>query len=136
MTIAITAGDTWQYITLADRELPEEQQTVWTLRVLDGTERQHLKKGVVTSDSKAEEFSYSMGPYVHRCMQFGLAGVENFPDGNGALVKFATHEVGTPGGKKRRPTDEFIGRIPDGVQVELAEAIDNNTRLDAGDVKN
>jgi len=136
MTIAITPGETWEYITKADRELPKEEQTVWVLRALDGSESRRLNNSLVSSDRDMKKLSFTLADYQEEALKCGLIGAVNFKDSAGNIIEFETVKVGTLRGSTRQASAAFLALVPAGVQVELAEQIINNTQLEPADVKN
>lgn len=141
MTIAITPGETWEYITEADEKLPEEDQTVYELRHL--TSKQQRAVDNVFAVQRAgkgrrapKEVAFKTGDYLDRALRAGLHNVRNLQDSEGVEVPYESKptKVGING--QQEVTDEFLARIPPGVRAELAGVILGSEELEVDEVKN
>ena len=132
--MSITPGETWEYITEADRKKPVERQTVWKLRGLSGTDMRQLNNSLLGSDRSMQRINFTLGDYQGNALKLGLVGVSNFKDSAGNLTEYETVKVGTFNGATLQPSDAFFDLVSAGDQVEIAEPIINNPQLNEDDL--
>ena len=135
MVIALTPGHEWDYICKCDRELPEEEQTVWRLRTLTEEQYRQLVDKLTTTDQESGELRFNLGSHIYRAVRYGLVGVKNFRDENGKEIELVTTQRG-PKPEHAVVRDEFIAKIPPQVRHELADAIVERNKLAHSEAKN
>lgn len=127
MPVARSTKEVFDFVTLADRELPKEKQTTFILRRLS-----------TQLMLRAQSFD-DYGKTVEFTLRCGVAGWENFCDADGTPVK-AVHEKGEQlvyGVVVRDPlTVESLNRLPADLVVEIAKAIVTGNVLTEADSKN
>ena len=146
MVIAITPGETWEWIHESDKDLPAEQQTVWGCRVL--TSRQNAwvenryagsstgkKKGRRQQEDRPD-VEFRAGDYRRAAIIAGLEFVRNFTDADGVEIPMETRRLTIGGETLEVPTDKFLDRVPAEVLVDLAGAITEGPGLRETDRKN
>lgn len=128
MAVARSTRETFSYVTVADRALPKEKQTIFHLRRL--ATNQQLMLGNLLE---------VMGTMAVVTLRIGLAGWENFVDENGNAVPFKRDtgtvlEHGVP--IENPASKESIGRLSITDAQEIAAAIHSGNVLSEDDVKN
>lgn len=125
MVIALDPLTSLDYVCIADRDLPEDQQTVWILSPLTARQRAAMDDQYITARATAKEGSdaeTSFGLRIHgrnhAALVKGLRGWKNFLDKDGSEVR----PTNAPG-KNAGLSDQCISRIPDAVRDELAAVI-------------
>ncbi len=138
MVIAITPGETWDFIIESERELPAEEQTTWILRALGYTENNRIQDNALKQELGDDGgVQLRAGSYMDKVIRAGLVGWKNFKDADGILVEFETEISGSERRKKRKePTIDTLDRIPPEVLTDLANAIVRHNVLDASAEKN
>jgi hypothetical protein len=159
MAVALSPHVTEDYVLKEDRALPPEQQTIWKVRPLTSSEHYHItcsmfaavdmSKGAEAQavkdhmdageEPKLDEV-FSLVRDMEKLMEgqrlkvrCGLAGAENYRDERGNLVRFETERgpCGRPG-----PSREFLDRMAPHQIKELADAVDQRSKVPGGDSKN
>lgn len=120
----------FDYVCVAERALPKEQQTTFKLCGLSFAERAYL------DDQRWDISGDGTGTHKHGTarrikLKCGLHGWENL---DGAMFEAA--EEFLAGTKRARPTDASIERLDVETQAELCHAIDMASRLSDTDRKN
>jgi hypothetical protein len=124
--IALDPRQTRNYILEADRELPEDQQTIFKLKDLDeGTLIRLMDSIEVTrgDNGEARISSGGMGTRVYTIVQAGLVGWRNLRDGAGNSIPFHKNEV------TNKIDDDLLARLPWTAKMELANAIEAGAKL-------
>lgn len=137
MVVALTPGETWDYVLEEDRERPEDERTTFLLATLDyEAHREIHDKALGTTRGGISEGSLEIrqGSAIDKILRCGLRGWRNFKDTDGHDVEFKTETVHVFAGKKRiQPTTETLGRLSQQWCVELAEAIQRNNRVEVAE---
>lgn len=137
MTIATAPGETWEYVTKEDRDLPEDKRTVYVLRSLTTQERKKVDNAMLSQgDDMQEGLNLRWGDLTVTALKLGLEDVRNLRDADGQEVPFRFETVGSVNGRRRRVKDEFLDRVPAAVQYEVASAITKGNQLTEDDAKN
>jgi hypothetical protein len=118
MPIALDPKATFTYILEDDRKLPEEDQTVFTLRGLTVAEEAKVADSMISSIPGQEELSFRSGTHQLTVLRHGLRGWENFKDADGKNVSFDTGR-----GNPRHVTDECLDRMLPRHRQELVGVI-------------
>jgi len=124
MAIAVDPHRSVRYVLKEDRELPEDQQTVFLLRALSARELAQVEDGmsVVTPGG---DVRIATGSQSLRTLDLGLTGWENFLTPDGKLVPF-------DGNAKASNWDY----LRPSWRRELSNAILDQTRLTEAERKN
>lgn len=137
MPVARNKLETVRYVTIADRALPPERQSVFLLRPLSNKTRAQIQNLVqLHNDGKTSPL---LGSMRRAALKAGLIGWENFADAGGTPVPFATEKgprlfLGVE--VVNAPTDETLEWLSPEDEGELANAIINHSTLDEDDAKN
>lgn len=124
MPIALDPKATFDYVLEDDRDLPTDDQTVFTLRGLTVAEEARVADSMISSIPGQEELAFRSGTHQLTVLRFGLRGWSNFKNGDGAYVDF-----GTSKGNPRHVTDESLDRLLSRHRTELVGAV-----LDRGSI--
>lgn len=124
MPVARSTAETFDYVTLADRELPKEQQTVFHLRRLPTNVHVQLM---------------DLTTAAHVALRAGLAGWTNFRDENGEEIPFKIDPrpealYGLP--LKATASLATINRLAPADAMEIATTVLKGNELTKTDVKN
>lgn len=125
MPIALNPRDTFDYVLECDRDLPEEQQTVFVLRGLTVAQEAKVSDSMISTVAGSDEIHMRAGSHALTILRMGLRGWRNFKDESGADVPFEED-------KSRRPrgiSDECLDRLHPAWRTELANAIDSHGRV-------
>lgn len=87
MPIAITPNSTFEYVLKVDRDLPEEERTLFRLRALSAAEQAKVEDQTA-SLSREDEIRVRSGSTILEALRLGLVGWEGFRDENGNEVPF------------------------------------------------
>lgn len=124
MVIALDPLQENDYICKADRDLPEEDQTVWKIKPLSAKEKMVLEDKYMLASASAKEgdqVETSFDIKIHRrnydALNIGLVGWENLNDSEGNPVKFQKTKIRNAAGF----SDALLSRIPAAIRAELAE---------------
>ena len=120
MAIAIDPTVPFSYVLLCDRELPAEEQTVWTLRGLSHKERTGVENDLARQESDGA-LSFRVGSQRTRILKAGILGFENLRFADGREVPFEK--------QGQEIHDRTLDVIPDAYLTELANAITEHGRL-------
>jgi hypothetical protein len=149
MATGLSPRSTWQYFlkedlaTTKDDEgieipvVPIEKRTTFRLKFLPSKTRLDLEN--IATMKRKGDVSINVGSIKWAAMKAGLAGWENFLDGDGNPIPFETD-------KGRRnisgivvenpPTDDTLDRLTPGQIQELADVIVEGNTLTKDDRKN
>lgn len=149
MVIAITPGETWEWIHESDLEREKEDQTVFVCRVLTSRQNAWVENHYAGSTAKRKKKGYReykgderpdvefrAGDYRRASITAGLVDVQGLKDSKGAEIKFETRRATIGGDTLDVPSDSFLDRIPAEVLVDLANAITDGPSLEESDRKN
>ena len=118
MPIALDPKATFDFVLEDDRKLPEDEQTVFTLRGLTVAEEAKVADSMISSIPGAEELSFRSGTHQLTVLRFGLRGWKNFTDSDGKEV-----EMELSRGNPRQVTDDSLDRLIPRHRQELVGAI-------------
>jgi len=118
MPIALDPKATFEFVLEDDRSLPEEEQTVFTLRGLTVAEEARVADSMISSIPGAEELSFRSGTHQLTVLRFGLRGWRNLPTASGGEVKFDMTR-----GNPRVVTDDCLDRLLARHRSEISAAI-------------
>lgn len=146
MVIAITPGQLWDWVHESDLDKPEEDQTIFQLRVLTSRQNDWVQnqyagskagrtRGKKGGDDRLDVV-FRAGDYRRASIIAGLVGVTNLRGADGLDVVFETRQQRIGGEVLEVPIDALLDRIPPEVQVDLAGAITDGPRLQETDRKN
>ena len=155
MVRAITPGEEWVWIHESDLDLPEDEQTRWTLRVLSSTEAAWVQNKVAAASThqkggrrgrrdESDDLTIRTGDYRLAQIHAGVVNVENLlkdekqPDGTvkTVAVPYTTQPRKIAKERREAVSDAFLNQVPNDVLVDLAGAIDEGPRLKERDLKN
>lgn len=135
----------FDYVLLADREKPADEQTTWNMRPLTWAEMEEIEAAtqfVVPRDGDGDiRYSPQQMKLARRVLSRGLTGWTNLRDEEGNQVEFQKASETQPiysGKRKRRVEflpDELLDMIADDA-VELANAITSRSKLERETAKN
>lgn len=132
MSIALDPKATRRFISSADLDLPEPEQTWWTVSDLSERERVDYMDAISVKQGATGELALvGGGTKVYVALKAGLTGVEEthpLRDRHGKVVLF---ELGTDG----NVSDEFLERLDWREQREIAEDIAKNLTLLGADLE-
>ena len=120
-----------EYILKAERELPEDEQTVWLLRSLDLDVSAQIQDrlvqlvGSLAGDEEPRTLVFS-GTQEVTILLNGLIGWRNFCEEGGAPIPFP--DLGRFN-RNRDALKEWLARIPPEARSELAQEIVGRSRL-------
>ena len=145
MPIALNVSATKDYVLKCDRTLPEEQQTKFTLGMLDVKERIKIEDdqaqyGISTSN-KSPDAPADMRVLRHKrnyeVVKLGLVGWKDFKDENGKEIVFdTTAQTGGKNGSRNLVSDLCLSRLAMEWIDELADAIIGENKITAEESKN
>lgn len=118
MPIALDPKATFPYVLEDDRKLPEEEQTIFTLRGLTVAEEARVADSMISSIPGAEELSFRSGTHQLTVLRHGLRDWSGFPDASGGKVDFETTRS-----HPKMVTDECLDRLSSAHRTELVNAI-------------
>lgn len=114
MPIALDPSETFEYVLECDRDLPEGEQTTFTLRGLTGAERDRIDDMLIVRNVDGSQ-SYRTGSATTAALRYGLKGWGGFRDAGGGEVSFKA--------VRGTVTDECLDRLAPAWRTELANAI-------------
>jgi len=126
MVRAVDPRSTWDYVLLAERELPPEERTTFRLRPLTAREQAQVEDTALTTGPDGRVYSLNTGTHALTILRLGLVGWEGFADEDGRPVPFAKNGSGTV-------SEACLDAIPSRVRHELANAITEQTKVSEGD---
>lgn len=124
--IALDPRSTRNYVLIEDRELPDDEQTVFKLKDLDEATLIRLMDSIEVTrgdDGESRISSGGMGTRVYTIVQAGLVGWRNLRDSEGKSIPFHKNEV------TNRIDDDLMARLPWTAKMELANAIEAGAKL-------
>ena len=126
MSIALDPLEQREYVTKADRDLPEDEQTAWILQPLSARDRMQLDDQFIAASAETDASDQTKTTYSMRlhgrnyaALQKGLKGWKNFKDASGKPVN--PNFIGKD--TNRKMTDASISRVSDADRAELAGVI-------------
>jgi hypothetical protein len=131
MVIAIDPGFEYPYIPKCDKDLPEGEQTTFSLKVLDAKVYARITNSS-TLNPNTREVRVRGGTVLLDTLREGLVGWNNFKDRDGNPIDFKFNKVG----KGQRASDESISRIPPKIRSELSDQITEMSDLNKEEAKN
>jgi len=132
---AVSPKQDYEYILKAERELPREEQTIFTLSHLSAAQEQFLsdKQGYQTD----EGFVFTLGTSNIIALHLGLKKVVNFLNENGGEVEIERDEKKAYLPGKVRPIKlEFFDKLAKDDRDEVANVIKNGGELKDAELKN
>lgn len=140
MTIAIDPNALIDYVSKADRQLPEDEQTVWQLRPLTLTARAKVQNMLssLTADRQIQNLGYNpkTGDVRLQALEYSLAGCRNFRDSSGTEIEFFSTNKNVLGANIAAPHPKFLERIPADVAEELMDVAMGEQSLTPEEAKN
>ena len=145
MVVAVTPGQTWDWIHPSDRDKPEDEQTIFTFRTLTSAQHRRISNKAAASPhlSKEDKASgeigiteFRTGDYQYFLIKEGLENVTNLRGEDGNPIPYECMEFGTKDGRVKRVTDKFLDRIPNEVLLDAASEIDKGNSFEEEDRKN
>lgn len=127
MVIATDPARAWKYVLKADRELPEEQQTVWNMRTLSQRAMMRIVDRLRFDISADEATVGGIGTQSLEIVRDGLTGWEHLCDTGGQEVPAELR-----GGVL---SDACLSRVPSMCILELAIEIERGGTLQTEDVE-
>lgn len=124
MPIALDPKSTFTFILAEDRELPEDQRTIFELRGLTVSEEAQVSDSMLMAHSGTDEVAFRAGTHQLTVLRYGLRGWENFLDAAGQAVAYETTK-----GHPKVVTDGCLDRLLPKHRQELVQAI-----LDRGEI--
>ncbi len=125
MAIAVDPKQTFQYVLKCDRDLADEEQTVFELRGLTTAEEARVADSMITSVPGESELSLRSGTHQLTLLRAGLRGWRNLRDAAGVEVPFESTK-GHPGSV----TDKSLDRLLPAWRTELANAVSERGEID------
>ena len=130
MPIALDPKEPFDYVLVAERDLPEEDRTVFHLRGLTIEEETNLNNGMLSSQMGGDEVNWNTGDYQLSTLKRGVLGWENFMDKRGEPVPFRTMDPGKATSRKMAGvTNECLNTISSTDRTELANAITSRGKV-------
>lgn len=114
--IALTPKERFSYVLECDRNLPEDEQTVFELRPLSIAEETKVQDALFGGGDAGMTMRTGTGQLMR--LRFGLVGCKNLLDASGSEVPFETSK-----GSPRHVTDAFLERLGPDARAELSDAI-------------
>ena len=121
MITAVSTNVTWTYTNDDDKE----PKTEWELRTIPYERQRGIGQpyGIMEDALKYEA-------WLDAVLKLGVQGVQNFVDADGDPVQYSST------GRKGTPSDNFLGRIPWDVRVEIAFEVWSKSTLSPEQLKN
>jgi hypothetical protein len=132
MPVARSTTETFTYVTLADRQLPAERQTTFSLRRLS-------TKLMLSLNNLREGDAAAIGSWMTVALRAGLAGWTNLCDPDGAPVEFSMDPrpaVVCGIELTRSASEASVNRLAVEDATEISIAIMRGNSLTADDAKN
>jgi hypothetical protein len=118
MPIALDPKSTFPYVLQCDRDLPEDEQTVFELRGLTVAEEAAVSDSMILAHGGTDELSFRAGTHQLTILRHGLRGWQRFNGANGEPVEFELTK-----GHPRNVTDGCLDRLDPKHRQELSNAI-------------
>jgi hypothetical protein len=137
MAVARTKREPVDYVLLADRELPQEERTVWKLRPLSAVERADIDDHMGSIDPETGTFVAHTGTMILKALVVGLVGVDNLLDEDGGVVEFSDYPKPKRTGKgisSVKTNWPFLDLLDADIRRELAGEIMQGSFLTSDDV--
>lgn len=132
MSIAVDPKGQRPFVTPADRELPEDQQTEWLLGDLTERQRVGFMDAVrLVDDGSGGTALGGQGSRVYAALKGGLRGYSEakpLRDARGEVVPFKKNEQG-------QVSDEFLARMAWADKVAIADEIAESVALSEADAE-
>lgn len=126
---AVNNKSTEKYIAKIDRNLPENEQTIFHIRQLT-VEQESIIEDELGRVKPGGDFAINMGTQSLLALNMGLESVENLFDDDGKPVDMERDESKKLLAGKVRPFQESsLSRIPRAVRNEVAQYIINGREL-------
>ena len=122
------------YVCKSDRENPEDEQTVFWLKVLSYRESSKIEDFLGATDG--DDFKVYLGTQEALYLHYGLLRVENFEDENGKQIEAKREQTQDKKYGTKCLKDSFLNRIPRDIRKELSKAIEAGPQLDEDTLKN
>jgi len=126
--IAVDPRKEERFVVLAERGLPEEQQTIFILKPLTLREEGLVRDLSFAKDLMSGEYRFSMAQRDSVALALGLRTVLNLVGSDGKEVKFVRKNIPGALGINEFP-DEILQRIPYAYRNEVAEHIVSSFQL-------
>lgn len=139
--IAITPGETWEWIHESDLEREPDDQTVFVCRVLTSRQNAWVENHYAGSMAKKKkgyrqyknddrpDVEFRAGDYRRAAIIAGLVDVKRLKDSKGEPIEYVTRRATIGGDHLDVPVDSFLDRIHAEVLVDLATAITDGPSL-------
>ena len=128
MPIALDPKSTFPYVLEEDRDLPEDQQTVFQLRGLTVSEEAQVSDSMLLAHSGSDEVAFRAGTQQLTVLRFGLKGWEKFHTAEGEEVKFEVTK-----GHPKHVTDACLDRLLPKHRQELMNAVMERGQINASE---
>lgn len=137
MVVSINVDESFPYVIKAERDLPQEQQTVFLLRPLPASVGMALDN--LHEASSSGQVTLRVGDQRVVTLRAGLVGWRNLNDAKGNPVEFSALHGERPvmGIVVKNPArPEMVDLLPEVVAEELATAIRTFSSFTKDDAKN
>lgn len=126
MPIALDPKATFDYVLLADRDLPEDHphRTTFRLRGLTLHEQARVDNMFVAASTGGDSFQITAGSQTLETLFCGLRGWDRFPDEEGNLVVFKLTKA-----NPQHVEDELLDKLLPRDRQELADVIRKGSRV-------
>jgi hypothetical protein len=131
---AVSTKTTRQFVPSCDRDLPLADQTIFEIRQLTASEEAVLDNMI--GSLRDGSMDMRIGDQELAALHFGLVGVQNFVDENGAPVVILRDAKQRKYNLVNPIKEEILSMIPKDVRKELAEAIVGDAQVKAEEAKN
>ncbi len=122
---AVNPEATREYILNCDRDEPPEKQTKWKISQITHEEQAYLK-----------DLAGAPGTQIDMACHLGLAGAENFLEGNGEEIEWKRDGTKRPIVGLKKPWAKVLTRIPLPQRDELAAEIIRGADMEVIEAKN
>lgn len=130
---AITLGAVWDFYSRYDTAKKKEDKTKFILGSVDSRVLAILKDKAtkITGDPDNANgevgLAYNTHDFNYNVVQFGLRGIENFPDEEGNMVAYKTEKRNIGGKSYDIASSELVSRIHGDILSEIsAEILEKN----------
>jgi hypothetical protein len=124
----VNPRETFKYVPVGDRELPEAERTTFVLRPLANSEVQAMQN-LTSADPVSGQVYPNTGTRDLEAARAGLVGWENMRGATGEPIPMPKKKQVVLGTARDAPTDEALNLIPKEVLDELVHAINTHARL-------
>jgi hypothetical protein len=122
MVKALTPKSEFEYVLRCDRELPEEDQTVFILRPLTVSEQAEVADVMFGGTAGSEDLIVRSGSVQIKTLRKGLVGWKNFLREDGSEVTFAVEN------KRKGIQLQLLDLLSMEHRVELSDAISSGSK--------